>query len=414
LLLLADAHPRTAAGALGVAHAVNEDLSVAAAGEFVAVAWAATPVNRPTAIYVAVSRDAGRSFGEPVRVATDANVGGEQPPRVVLAPATSRPGGPASFDIVVVWPQKSRSGTRLLTSRSRDGGRSFDAPVLVRGTAATGNRGWHSIAVNAAGHPVVTWLDHRDAAAAMPGAEHHHGVPDGDGSAAEQSAARAAASRLYVGSTDGGVPVQGLVHSVCYCCKTALATAPNGDLMLAWRHVYAGGYRDMAFSRSSDGGRTFSTPVRVSQDGWQLAGCPEDGPALAIDHRGTSHVVWPTLVRENGRETMGLFHAMSADGRTFSPRVRIPTHDSAFHPQLVVTTGGDLIVAWDEGSSGTRRIGMARAALDGSGGVRFRSVDTVHAGDHPALATVPDGVLIGWAVRSGSASIIRIERQPLP
>ena len=72
-------------------------------------------------------------------------------------------------------------------------------------------------------------------------------------------------------------------------CKTALQAGADGSLYAAWRHVYPGNLRDMAFTMSKDGGRSF-TSVRVSEDGWAINGCPDDGPAIALDRRGD--VLW--------------------------------------------------------------------------------------------------------------------------
>jgi hypothetical protein len=266
----------------------------------------------------------------------------------------------------------------------------------------------------------VVWLDHRDGATARSAAAgHHHGDAPSTTAAAEDSVARAATSRLYVGSTDGSLPVQALVHGVCYCCKTAVAVSPTGDVVTAWRHVYQGGFRDIAFSRSADGGRTFSTPARVSQDGWQIAGCPEDGPAVAVDSSGRSHVVWPTLIRESGSETMALFHAVTRDGQTFSTRTRVPARDAAFHPQLAIGENGDVFVAWDEGSGGTRRVRLVKGTLSETRpGLVFptpqdqtRSVFD-EPGTHPAVAVTPAGAVVGWTGRAGGRSEIRIATYP--
>jgi hypothetical protein len=90
----------------------------------------------------------------------------------------------------------------------------------------------------------------------------------------------------------------------------------------------------MAFAASHDGGLTFSAPIRVSEDQWQIEGCPEDGPAMALDGRQRVHVVWPTLVSGATADiepTLELFYAASSDGRQFSARRRLPTEGVPHH-----------------------------------------------------------------------------------
>ena len=91
-------------------------------------------------------------------------------------------------------------------------------------------------------------------------------------------------------------------------------------MYVAWRHVYPTNLRDIAVARSGDGGRTFSTPVRVSEDHWEIDACPEDGPSIAVTDDGVLHVAWPTMLQE-GVQKKAVFYASSTDGgRTFSPR----------------------------------------------------------------------------------------------
>ena len=76
-------------------------------------------------------------------------------------------------------------------------------------------------------------------------------------------------SGLYYAASAGGgrcPPERALAMGVCYCCKTALAAGADGALFAAWRHVYPGNLRDIAFSVSRDSGRTFSAP-RARQRG---------------------------------------------------------------------------------------------------------------------------------------------------
>ena len=106
--------PKSPSG-IAVAERTNANASLAAEGRFAAIAWGASTKDGVTDIYLTTSRDGGRAFGAPTRVslaAGEANLSGEQPPRVSLIPRPGR--NPA---IVVVWTAKSPSGTRLWSAR---------------------------------------------------------------------------------------------------------------------------------------------------------------------------------------------------------------------------------------------------------------------------------------------------------
>jgi hypothetical protein len=226
-------------------------------------------------------------------------------------------------------------------------------------------------------------------------------------------------SKLYVASLDGSAAPVSVTGGVCYCCKTALASAADGSIRVAWRHVYPGNIRDIAFTVSRDGGRTFAAPVRVSEDKWELEGCPDDGPAMAIDGQNRSHIVWPTLVTETTAENgevpaKALFYSTSADSRTFAPRLRIPTEGTPNHPQIAIAADGSVTIAWDEVVKGRRRAAVARVRVDSTGQPRFER--HVISGDdtalYPVLAAVPDATIAAWTSGSGPGSAIRVTRWP--
>jgi hypothetical protein len=435
---------QSAVATLAVEGRANAHVSLAAEGGFVVAAWAASLPSGVTDIYAAVSWDGGATFGSPTRVNStpgDARVNGEQPPRLAL---TSRATGDPA--VTVLWTSKGVSGTTLLTARSNDGGRSFSSSTLVPGTDAPGNRGWQAIAADRSGALHAAWLDHRELAAqdtAKPvGGTHAHAghatsIPGTPGTTASTGAAAsadktdgvamAAYSQLYVGVLGGAQDLpRPITGSVCYCCKTALATGVSGTVFAAWRHVYPGNMRDIAFSMSGDGGRTYSRPVRVSEDQWQLNGCPDDGPAMVVDGRGRVHMVWPTVVIEKGEPVKALFHALSPDGKGFGTRTRVPTQGFGHHPQLALAGDGSIAVVWDEVVGAVRRIGFARGIVDRSGRIemaRLRvaggeapetgaDVDGVgQVGVYPVVAPVGDHVLVAWTDNTASWSIIRVVRR---
>lgn len=408
ILLLGPGPTRVAASdaVLAVEGSSNQTPAAASLGPFVAVAWSAQPVQGKADVYVAVSDDGGASFGDPVRVnlvAGEARVGGELPPRVGLS---TRP-GQAAPEIVVAYGSKT-AGTEIKVARSLDGGRTFTPGMALQAPGAVGDRGWHAMVLDQAGAAHVMWLDHRGLAAARDASHAHHEAAAIDGVAMAQ------ASGLYYARDDRGHPAaeRELVRGVCYCCKVALAAGPDKTLYAAWRHVYPGNIRDIAFLASRDGGRTFDTPGRVSVDDWQLAGCPDDGPAMAVDGDGTIHVVWPTVM--GGPTPEGaVFYTSSRDGRTFSPRVRVPTLGSPrpMHPQILVTGAGRVTVAWDEVLNGQRHAAVQTMSFDEAGqplfGATTRLAPASTPSSYPVLVSTPRGTLAVYVSGAPGATIIR-------
>jgi hypothetical protein len=282
------------------------------------------------------------------------------------------------------------------------------------GGDAAGNRGWESTATDRDGHVVAVWLDHREVAAGTATAPMHHEGQDHVGhSTTIDGVSKAQLSKLYFSRLDAAGDPRPLTGGVCYCCKTAVAVGPDGSVYAAWRHVYPGNVRDIAFTVSRDNGRTFATPVRVSDDKWVLDGCPENGPAMAVDGRNRVHVVWPTLVggaTPDSEPTLAIFYAAS-DGARFTARERIPTDGLPRHPQMAIDSRGSIAVAWDEQANGSRRVVIGRAVANDRGPVRFtREIVGEGSAVYPVVAAMADGLAVAWTNGPPDSSAIRVVR----
>jgi hypothetical protein len=404
---------------LAVAGRANANVSLVADGFFVAAIWSGSTAAGATDIFTSVSGDGGMTFGAPVRVNStpgDARVNGEQPPRLTLAARAGR-----APRIAAIWTSKSPNGTALLTARSDDGGKTFSPSSVVTGTDAAGNRGWQAIGADRNGAVHAVWLDHRRMAArdaSGTAAAHQHGAHAESGGASKATArpdgvAMAQQSDLYFDTLGDDTAPRPLTAGVCYCCKTAIAFGAKNEIHLAWRHVYPGNLRDMAFTVSPDGGRSFAPPVRVSQDNWMLEGCPDDGPAMTVDSSGRVHIVWPAAMTEGGGQVKAIFHAVSADGKVFSPRNRIPTEGQANHPQVAVAANGSLTLAWDESGSGLRKIVYGRGVVDNNGRATFTRTELNDTrGVYPTIATVSTGAMMAWTSGPPDGSVIKLSRVP--
>ena len=314
--------------------------------------------------------------------------------------------------LTVLWskrnegPQKNRRDV-LRMARSVDDGRTFSPARFTHDPALSGARGWESLAASAGGTVHAVWLDGRDAERKMADAAHagmaHKGQPPQD---------------AYHGAIapDGRTIESVIATGVCFCCKTAVAVDSRGVVYAAWRHIFPGSMRDIAFAKSTDGGRRFDPLVRVSEDKWELNGCPEDGPTLAVDRAGVIHIAWATLVNE-GEPKKALFYATSPNGTTFSPRARIPAAgvSTPGHPQLALTPDGGAAIVWDELVEGVRRVSFTRVSRAGAfGSPQVLSAD--ESASNPVIVQSEGRVIVAWTSRSSAAksaaepSLITIRR----
>jgi hypothetical protein len=404
---------------LAVPDRTNENVSLAVKGDLVVATWSAAPDLNSEDIYAAISGDRGATFEVPVRVNAkpgEARVNGEQPPRAVVVD------GPDGDDIDVIWTTSGPTGIMFAAARSRDRGESFVPVDLPPDVNAQGSRGWPAFAPSSAGGIDAVWLDHRRLAP-PPGSTkvaHQHDHSARPAGADMDTVAMAQLSDLYFASFNGhsgasttlssAIAAKALTPGVCYCCKTALAHGSNGAVFLAWRHVYPGDMRDIAVVSSRDGGKTFGASVRVHEDQWSIKGCPDDGPAMAVDGQGRVHVVWPTMVKGTETATKTILYAMSVDGTAFTPPVRLPSRGHAHHPQLAIALGGAVVVAWDEVEGDGRAVVVAQGTPDVAGTISFVRMAPLDTGVYPTLALVKDRVLAAWVSKSAERkSIIRLQ-----
>jgi hypothetical protein len=86
----------------------------------------------------------------------------------------------------------------------------------------------------------------------------------------------------------------------------------------------------------------------------------------------------------------------------------MPTEGVPHHPRIAVDGSGVLLV-WDEGMDGTRRIVMARRA---GGSFKATVISDGTPGVYPMAVPVAGGVVAVWTSGRAPASAIRVARLP--
>jgi hypothetical protein len=215
------------------------------------------------AVYFAASKDGGKTFSAPVKVA-EADIvplTRHRGPRVAIA------GGAI---VITAVAGKTLSGGQhahglptdgdLLAWRSTDGGKSWSKGVVVNDVPAAPTEGLHALAADRNGNLFAAWLDKRSG----------HGTRL-DGARSSDGGLTWSKNVTIYESPEG---------TICECCAPSLAMDSGGQTLVMWRNWLAGS-RDMYLARSRDGA-SFSKPEKLGMGTWQLNACPMDGGGVAI------------------------------------------------------------------------------------------------------------------------------------
>ena len=355
-------------------------------------------------VRLARSGDGGDTWSTPVRVtAHPDDVGsphGESAPRLVVAP---------NGRVAVVWsqsvnvPGRQWPASNIRASRSLDGGRSWSPPVTLNDDTASapGTHTFHGAAWAADAALVVAWLDER-------GAEnfsgHHHPLPNTSGEPTSEPDARifVATSFDFGGRWEPNRAVWG---AVCPCCRVSLVRDRGGRVTAAWRQHLPGNVRDVVTAPLVP---EPAEPRRVHRDDWEYPGCPHTGPAIGIGEDGTRHIAWYTG-KAGGA---GIYYAALPAGTDSSgiatPLVvgTVPTAHAAIH----ALTGGGAVVALDISADGNREVRVIR--VDRAGKVRDSiRIPGSEGGTYPQLA-LTDGreVVVAWTAPRGESTTLALAR----
>ncbi len=275
-------------------------------------------------------------------------------------------------------------------TRSADGGRSWSAPVVPHRDGTPTEHGFVSLLVEG-GATRAVWLDGRNAVRDSAG--HLLPVPEGTAEMTLRTA------RLDARGRPGEESV--LDPRVCDCCQTAAVAVPGGALV-AYRDRGPTEVRDVSLVRLEDG--RWSEPYPLHRDGWTIAGCPVNGPALAADGERVV-AAWFTGADDSSRVRV----AFSDDGgRRFRAPVQVDGGAPLGRVHVLLLAGGDALVSWLEVVEKEARFQVRRVAADGGAGPPMTVARTAaaRASGFPRIARSGDQVVLAWT-EAGKPSRLR-------
>ena len=261
------------------------------------------------------------------------------------------------------WLQKTRGeeGSHaydVIASHSTDDGLHWSAPVRVHDDGKPVEHGFVSFWPAARDRLGMAWLDGRNTVAGAH-AGHAGGEVQADGDAA--AAAGAGMTSLRAATIDTASRIADAVEvdaTVCDCCGTDAAMTARGPL-LVYRDRTADEIRDVYATRLD--GDAWRAPQAVHADGWKIAACPVNGPAVAaVDNDAV--VAWYSAANDAPKVQL----ARSGDaGDSFAAPVQVDAGEAVHGRVDVALDAQQAWVIWlREDAGGQQSLWLARYAPD--------------------------------------------------
>ncbi|HYM19902.1 MAG TPA: exo-alpha-sialidase [Candidatus Kapabacteria bacterium] len=114
----------------------------------------------------------------------------------------------------------------------------------------------------------------------------------------------------------------GGIGGTCECCSQKIAASPNGHVYIVFRSDIPNGVndiRDMWLERSNDGGTTFEPALKIMTGDWNINACPVSGPNLTLDDSEGAHIVWRDA-RDDSNGVSHTYYAYVPNGSTVTPQ----------------------------------------------------------------------------------------------
>ncbi len=266
-------------------------------------------------------------------------------------------------------------------SLSDDGGDTWGEPIVPHVDGTETEHGFVSMLPMADGSVSAVWLDGREM-----------GGPDGSGDMT---------LRHGFIRPDGSVDSGTLLDArVCECCQTSAARIPDGQLVV-YRDRSEAEIRDISIVSHRDG--KWSDPRVLSNDGWEIYGCPVNGPSISADENRVA-VSWFT----GANAEPAVWLVLSDDsGETFEDPIRIDNGNPLGRVKVLMLPSSTFVIWMEQTDEGAQvQLGQLdrRGTLVGSWVVADTSES--RSSGFPQLVGDSERVVLAWT-DTGRPSTIR-------
>jgi hypothetical protein len=286
--------------------------------------------------------------------------------------------------LVAHWLVKSGPGTfdyDVTISRSLDGGKTWGRPFLPHRDGVEAEHGFVSLFTAVDDELAAVWLDGREIKPGAGDGDRNHGHGHGEMTLRY--------TRIKRNDTLADEAV--LDTRVCECCQTSAAMTADGPVVV-YRDRSDQEVRDISIVRLRNG--KWSQPRSVFNDGWQINGCPVNGPSIAAAGRRVA-IAWYTGVDNKPRVKL----VFSSDsGASFGSPINIDDGNPAGRVETLMLNDGSALVCWLEKLPGGGEVRFRRVRPDGKSdqSITVSATGTARSNGFPQMTRSGGEIIFAW------------------
>lgn len=281
----------------------------------------------------------------------------------------------------------------VMLSLSSDGGETWSEPIMPHNDGTPTEHGFVSMFPNGESAGLL-WLDGRNTIRESPGADTVNGMT------------------LRTATIDADLTITNVAQVdglICDCCPTDVAMTDAGPVAV-YRDRTEDEVRDIYVSRRVENEWLPGHPV--ADDGWIVAGCPVNGPAIAA-HGSRIAVAWYTAADDRPRVRM----ARSEDGgASFSTPADVVSDAALGRVGVALLPDDRVAVSWLCKRPEEKAAVCVRSV---SSAGEIAPVQVISADQEVSTLSVPqllrseDWLVAAWTAEAGGESVISSGRIPI-